>query len=303
MFPLTTLDFIPTRFRSAEDMKILVTGATGKIGHATALLLMERGHEVYATDLNRWKDEPRAHHFTIANLIFSEACLRVVEGMERVVHLGEIPNSVRGITSAELFQRNTQIGSNMLSACQAYGVKRVVYASSCQAYGMNFGNLKSLTAPLTLPFDETHPLRPENPYGAAKAAVEAFAHNVTAGGETGIACMRFPAVAWAFHSWKKWWNTSPDYVPPDFGIYVNLPDAALAIALAVESDKMGFEAYHTTAERVCLRTSLREYLAQHFPHYPALPTDWPEDHSPMLSAKIREHFGWAPSSDKPLWES
>jgi nucleoside-diphosphate-sugar epimerase len=52
----------------------------------------------------------------------------------------------------------------VLEACRRGGVRRVVYLSSAEVYGM----------PTENPVTESHPLRPRSPYGAAKAGAERF---------------------------------------------------------------------------------------------------------------------------------
>jgi UDP-glucose 4-epimerase len=53
---------------------------------------------------------------------------------------------------------------NVLEACVASGVRKVVFASS----GATFGN------PIALPIAEDHPQRPESPYGITKMAAEHY---------------------------------------------------------------------------------------------------------------------------------
>ena len=60
---------------------------------------------------------------------------------------------------------------NVLQQCAAYGVKRIVFSSTGGAlYG----------EPERLPADEEHPVRPLSPYGASKAAAEAYVRTLCA---------------------------------------------------------------------------------------------------------------------------
>jgi UDP-glucose 4-epimerase len=59
---------------------------------------------------------------------------------------------------------NVQGLVNVLEACVAAGVRKIVFASS----GATYGN------PVYLPIDEAHPQRPESPYGITKMVAEHY---------------------------------------------------------------------------------------------------------------------------------
>ena len=80
-----------------------------------------------------------------------------------------------------------------------------------------------------------------------------------------------------------------------FATYLHASDAALAYALAIESPRGGFDAYHFSAADVLSFEPLAEQLEKHWPGAPRLPADWPKFKSPMLNNKAREHFGWEPA--------
>src|SRR5439155_23947143 len=80
-----------------------------------------------------------------------------------------------------------------------------------------------------------------------------------------------------------------------FATYLHATDAARAYALALEHPRPGFEAYHFSAAEILSVHPLAGRLAEHHPDYPPLPSDWPAFKSPVLTTKIREHFGWEPA--------
>jgi len=280
-------------------MKILVTGAAGNLGHVLVELLMVRGHEVWGIDPQPWRGETRPHRFEVVDPGDRAAVYRTMEGADAVVHMGEISNVLHRIPASETFQRNATISSHVFEACGEYGVKRIVYTSSCQVYGMSFPGGESFVPPRYLPFDETHPVQPDNVYAASKVASENYAHLVHVRYGIPVAIFRFPAI---FREWNARRSRQILSVPAPgegypfcgFGTYVFNEDAAMVLALAVESERPGYEVYHANNEKVALGMSLQEYIADYYPDFPALPEGWPADRCPMLTEKVREHFDWRP---------
>ena len=64
--------------------------------------------------------------------------------------------------------------------------------------------------------------------------------------------------------------------------------------LAVENPRPGFEAYHFSATEVLSLYPIAQRLREHHPEFPPLPADWPAFKSPVLTGKMRDHFGWQP---------
>ena len=75
-------------------MKIVVTGAHGKVGRATTQALLDAGHDVLAVDLSRASFE-RAEEGTAryqqADLTDAGEAFAVVRGSDVVVHCAAIP--------------------------------------------------------------------------------------------------------------------------------------------------------------------------------------------------------------------
>lgn len=151
-------------------MRILVTGGAGFIGsHLTDRLLRE-GHQVgVIDDLSSGRRElvsGRARFYQLS--VESEWVSSVIdrERPEVVFHLAA-QIDVRKSVSDPLHDANVNVLGTvqLLDAAAGAGVRRFIFVSSG---GAIYGDTE------TIPTPESHPWRPASPYGAAKAAGEAY---------------------------------------------------------------------------------------------------------------------------------
>lgn len=158
-------------------MKVLVTGAGGFIGsHVTELLLAE-GFDVKALVrynsrgsrgfLSTVPDPLRARLAVVAGDVTDPFLVRdLVAGCDVVLHLAAligIPYSY--VAPASYVSVNVSGTLNVLEACRAWRVRRLVVTSTSEVYG---------TARYT-PIDEQHPLQGQSPYSASKIAADKLA--------------------------------------------------------------------------------------------------------------------------------
>ncbi len=138
-------------------MRVLVTGAAGNVGRA--LLAGLAGHEVLATDV--------APGFERLDVTGDDPA-RVIGDFrpEVVVHLASIVTPPKGSTRAFEWRVDVQGTRNVLAACLAAGVRRLVVTSSGAAYGYHADN--------PVPLREADALRgnPEFAYADHKRQVE-----------------------------------------------------------------------------------------------------------------------------------
>jgi UDP-glucuronate 4-epimerase len=168
-------------------MKILVTGAAGFIGSATAQRFLERGYEVVGLDnLNEYYDvtlkEARLKRLTgQANFRFvkldladseSIAALFARERFPRVVHLAAQAGVRYSLENPHAYIQSNVIGTlNILEGCRHTGVEHLVYASTSSVYGAN------TNMPFSVHKGVDHPL---SLYASSKRANELMAHNYSA---------------------------------------------------------------------------------------------------------------------------
>jgi UDP-glucuronate 4-epimerase len=165
-------------------MKVLVTGAAGFIGAATAQRLLLRGDEVVGIDnLNDYYDvslkqarlarlDPQAG-FRFAKLDLADregmAALFQRERFERVIHLGAQAGVRYSLKNPDSYIQSNIVGTlNVLEGCRHHAVRHLVYASSSSVYG----------AGTRLPYSVTEPAsHPVSLYAATKRSNELMAHS------------------------------------------------------------------------------------------------------------------------------
>jgi nucleoside-diphosphate-sugar epimerase len=270
-------------------LRVAVTGGSGRIGGFVIRELIGRGHEV--VNLDRRQSADPVARFVYAELGRREQVQPVLEQVDAVCHLGEIPSAHAAMSPEEIYFRNTRAGSVVIQTAADLKLKRVVYTSSCQVYGM-WDN--GPAAPARMPFDETQPLAPHNVYALAKVANEGYARLAAQRHGLSVAAFRFPMVL--VEAFTPQWSEAVKKRTgrlDGFGTYLHATDAARAFALAVEQPRDGFEAYHFCAPEIMSAVPLAQALAAQSPGFTPLPADWPALKSPMLTGKARDHFGWS----------
>jgi nucleoside-diphosphate-sugar epimerase len=145
-------------------MKILVTGATGKVGSRLSKALVERGDHVRALvrDAARAKEmlDPRIE--LIEGDLMDEASLAAaVRGVDAVVHCAAF---FRGATPEQAHAVNDLGTQYVANAARSAGVKRFVFTSTGLVYTANDGR----------PAGEDDACAPTVAYPASKLAAERF---------------------------------------------------------------------------------------------------------------------------------
>jgi nucleoside-diphosphate-sugar epimerase len=183
-------------------------------------------------------------------------------------------------------------GSVVMQTAADLKLKRAIYTSSMQVYGY-WAAVPAV--PVQMPFDETQPMHPKNAYAMGKVAMEIYSRMLSELQGLSVAAFRFPWVrAEPYDEIEAETLKRKPTKTDGFASYVHAEDVARGYALAVENPRPGFEAYHFSAAEVLSFHPLADRLREHRPEYPSLPPDWPAFQSPILTTKLREHFGWEP---------
>ncbi len=173
-------------------MKLLVTGGAGYIGSIISRVLIDSGHEVVVLDnLSRGHRQavPAEARVVVADLVDRAVLGDVLaEGFDGVLHFAALALVAESVASPELYWRNNVRGSlNLLEAMREAEVPRLVFSSTCAVYGQ----------PDEVPISESAALRPANPYGASKAAVDQMIGDFCHAYELGAVSLRYFNVAGA----------------------------------------------------------------------------------------------------------
>ena len=145
-------------------MKILVTGATGKIGSRLVKRLAQRGNRVraLARDATRAVDVlGDGVELFKGDLLDADSLAAAVRGIEAVVHCAAF---FRGATAEQAHATNDVGTQQLANAARAASVKRFVFTSTGLVYGPNGGR----------PAREDDPCKPVDAYPISKLAAERF---------------------------------------------------------------------------------------------------------------------------------
>jgi len=142
-------------------MKILVTGATGKVGSRFVPRLVAKGYDV--TILTR--DAARALPGTkvaVGDLYDPSTLPQAVAGMDVVIHLAAL---FRTFTDNEgIFKTNHNGTIALAQAAVSAGVKRFIFTSTSNVYGSGYGHPAKE--------DDAVDINDPRPYSASKIAAE-----------------------------------------------------------------------------------------------------------------------------------
>jgi UDP-glucose 4-epimerase len=306
--------------------RILVTGGSGNLGRLCSAELLATGHDVTIFDRFTPADAPLSWDTDIPICIGDLSDGAAIEDVitehrpEIIVHLAAQPNptdhprlpataSFRAASQLEypdLPRRGATFVSNvlgtyhLLDCAVRFDVKRIVAASSLCVLGTGFRITDRPFSFRSLPVDESHPLQPEDSYSLSKLLNEecyrayADAYGIT------IAALRFPIIFYdgLEERFLKRFESEPRSIPAgapsNLWVYIDGRDAAHAVRLAVETERLrGFEAFYVATGRT-VATSPKQALLRFRPDL-ARVVDLMEGDEDLLSIdKARRMLGYTP---------
>ena len=162
-------------------MKILVTGATGKVGSRLAKRLAQRGHHVRALVRDRSRAADllgESIELAPGDLLEAGSLAAAVSGVDAIVHCAAF---FRGATADQAHATNDLGTQHLANAARAASVKRFIFTSTGLVYGPSGGR----------PVGEDAPCAPVDSYPLSKLAAERF---LLALGGIDVRILRLPFV-------------------------------------------------------------------------------------------------------------
>ena len=154
--------------------RIVVTGGAGFIGGHLADALVARGDDVVVVDdlsTGSRNHVPDGAALVVADV--AEPLADVFAGAEAVLHVAGQASIFKSFDNPEADLRTNVLGTiNVIEACVANGIERLVFAGSMTAYG----------EPERVPTPEDEPCIPVSYYGVTKYAAERYVHASAARG-------------------------------------------------------------------------------------------------------------------------
>ena len=176
-------------------MTILITGGLGFIASHAAASLLESNQELVLLD-NLCNSQQSVHQklekLTDRKISFyrgdvrDKALLKKIfsaHSISAVMHFAGLKSVAESVKDPLLYFDNNVGGTiSLLEAMQEQGVYQFIFSSSATVYGV----------PEYLPYDESHPTEPINPYGQSKLQVEVILKDLAASDSRwAIACLRY----------------------------------------------------------------------------------------------------------------
>ena len=273
-------------------MKIVVTGAAGKLGQAVVEELGQSGHDVVSFD--RTRPQPfGATRLLVGDIVDLGQVYGALVGSDAVIHLAGIPtHSI--VSNEETFRINTMGAFNVHEAAWRLGIRRVVMMSSEAVLGWAPGSYKRLVLPRYLPIDEHHPCGAQDCYGLSKIACEAIAASYAAKSDMELVILRPP------------WIVSPDELHAiaqsggtpvsNFRLYhyVDCRDLAVACRLAVERPIRGCQTMFVGSGETIISEPLAEVYPRLVPEIGDMASCLTGSAAPVSIGRARDILGWTP---------
>jgi 2-alkyl-3-oxoalkanoate reductase len=142
-------------------MNILITGSSGYLGKNTVLRAIEEGHKVTGFDLKPSGFTNAAFNEIFSDITDENAVEKAVTGHDAIIHSAAA--LAQFVRDEDMMHRINVWGTlNVLSSALKYHVKKIVFISSVEVYGVDVPN----------PCPEDAPMKPLCQYGRDKLDCE-----------------------------------------------------------------------------------------------------------------------------------
>lgn len=171
-------------------MRVLLTGATGSVGREVVKLLVAEGHKARVLGRRGAAVLPGAE-YRACDITDFPSLREHMRDTEGVIHLAALATPMHG-PDQEVFRINCDGSFNVYQAAAELKIRRVVSASSINAFGYHYG-IKRFPIHY-LPIDEEHPTFTTDSYSFSKQVLEEIAAYFWRREGISGCCLRLPWV-------------------------------------------------------------------------------------------------------------
>lgn len=277
-----------------DEMKVLVTGSSGKVGRFTVRELADAGHNVVHVDRTR-PPEDLPGQWRQADLTDAGSVYDIFHQVKPdwVCQIAANPDPEH-FPGPQIFRNNVMTTFNVMSAAGDVGATRLVYAGSEMATGW----LTTDEHPPKIPFTESDRVDSPNPYAQSKYLGEIIADGmvprfpqmsivtlrinnvIVPGGPHGYDVLEFRRANYPYEGSVNYWS------------YVDVRDVARAFHSALEGTSPGHEVFLVAAADTCLDVPIQKAFRDRFGEEGPFLDGHGEYDSAFDCSRIREWFGW-----------
>lgn len=250
-------------------MRLVVTGAAGKLGTGTIKRLAAARHEIIGVDTN------------VEGIDKDAVCKRVqcsttdydkLYGImkesrpEAIIHLVAVSSVFHHLAQQEVFKINTTSVYNILACAEELEINKIVIASSINTIGAILSKVQRFKY---FPIDEEHPLEPEDSYSLSKQVAEniasAFARRNPA---MAISSLRFHAILDDKSQAIKQAEKMGDDISKDLWGYVDTDSAIDAVTKSLDVTWTGHKPFFIVAPDNAVSQPASELHLKYWPDVP-----------------------------------
>jgi len=222
-------------------MKIFVTGGAGYVGSHCVRELCNAGHTVIVFDNlafggHREAVDDRAQ--LVVGDLADTALLRdtlFAGGFDAVMHFAALLDVNESVREPLRYYHNNVVNTlSLLTLMREFGVKRMVFSSTCATYGV----------PQKMPITEDMPQNPISPYGCTKLAIEWALRDSSAAWGLGATALRYFNASGAAADGTLGEDRDPEY---------HLIPVVLQVALDQREEVKMFGLDYPTPDGTCVR--------------------------------------------------
>ena len=241
-------------------MRVVVTGANGKIGTRVMEILAKSGYNVMGIDREVFNLKKYEHR--VVDLLHEGQVYQTLSNSDAVIHLASYPRP-NIVPDTLTFQNNVNSIHNILNSCFNLNIHKVIIASSMASYGFRYSNGRII--PKYFPVDEEHPCDPVDSYGLSKVVGEKIADSFAHRSNMSIISLRIPQVLVDYGDFEDR-SKNPSSGKDKLWLYIDIRDVAKAFLNALESAVLGHEIMNiSAADSDQLKPSV-ELIKEYFPN-------------------------------------